>query len=119
MIYIRFYRKEEDGSVHMVVRGHAGAAVKGADPVCAAATMLAYTLGQAVRFLHESGLLRCRPRIDLREGRAVIIATPRREALAEVLHTFWVVQAGAWVLARNYPEYVDLEPLGARGTWEP
>ena len=118
MITIRFTRRSEDGGVRMVMEGHAGAGAKGADPVCAAATMLAYTLGQSVRFLYESGLLWCRPRIDLQEGRAVICAVPRREALAEVLHTFWVVQSGAWVLSRNYPRNVTLDPLDSDTPWE-
>ncbi len=111
MIWIRFYRKEDQGSIHMVMDGHAGAAAKGEDLVCAAASMLAYTAAQAVQFLWEQGKLRCRPRIRIREGEAVIIATPKREAEAEALYLYWVVQAGAWVLARNYPRFVGLRQL--------
>lgn len=111
MISIRFYQKKDKGSVHMTLRGHAGAAAKGEDLVCASATMLAYTAAQAMRFLYEQDKLKCRPRLRIREGEAVIIATPKPDALAEVLMAFWVVQAGVYVLSRNYPQYVTLEPL--------
>lgn len=111
MITARFYRKPERGSVHMTMRGHSGAAPKGQDLICASATMLAYTAGQAVQFLYEQGKLKCKPKISIREGNATIIATPKEKALAETLHTFWVVQAGIHVLAHNYPQYVTLEHL--------
>ena len=111
MIYIRFYRKGSQGDIHMVMDGHAGAAPKGEDLICAAASMLCYTAGQAVQFLWEQGKLKCRPKIQIREGRAVIIATPKKEAEAETLYLFWVVQAGAWVLARNYPRFVRTFPI--------
>ena len=112
MITVRFYRKRQ-GSVHMVMDGHAGAAPKGKDLVCAGASMLAYTAGQAVRFLYEQGKLRCRPRITIHEGSAVIIATPKGDFEGEVLFLFWVVQAGIYVLARNYPGCVRLKHLEA------
>lgn len=111
MITVRFYRKPTQGSIHLVMEGHAGAAPRGEDLVCAGATTLAYTAGQAVRFLYEQGKLRCKPKISIREGSAVIIATPKSEAEAETLYLFWVVQAGAYVLARNYPQYLRLQHL--------
>ena len=114
MVNIRFYRKEQRGSVHMVMEGHADTAPKGKDLVCAGASMLAYTAGQAVRFLYEQGKLACRPRIQVQPGKAVIIATPKKETVGEVLYLYWVVQAGAYVLARNFPRAVGLEPLEIR-----
>lgn len=109
MIMIRFYKKEN--GVHLVMDGHAGAAPKGEDLICAAASMLCYTAGQAVQFLWEQGKLECHPRIEIQEGRAVIIARAKEETEAEVLYLYWVIQAGAWVLARNYPKYVGLMPM--------
>lgn len=111
MITVRFYRKQTQGSVHMVMEGHAGTAPKGEDLVCAGASMLAYTAGQAVQFLYEQGKLRCRPRIAIREGSAVIIATPKADFGGEVLYLFWVIQAGIYLLARNYPGCVRLKHL--------
>ena len=112
MIQFDFFRSASDGSIHMHVCGHAGAAPKGEDLVCASASTLAYTAAQAVQFLYERKLLRRRPKIVLRDGEAVIIATPRRDTEAETLMTFWTVQAGAWVLSRSYPDFVRLHPMG-------
>ena len=111
MITAKFYQKPSHGSIHMKLQGHANAAPKGEDLVCASATMLAYTVAQAVKFLHEQGMLKKEPKISLREGSATIIATPTEDGYAPVLHTFWVAQCGIHVLQRNYPQNVQLEHL--------
>lgn len=110
MVTVRFYQKDNK-SIHMTLKGHAGAAPKGEDLVCAAATMAAYTAAQAVQFMHEQGQLAKAPKIHITEGAATIIATPREEFYAEALHTFWVCQCGIHVLARNYPQHIRLEHI--------
>ncbi len=111
MITARFYQKPDNGSIHMTLRGHANAAPKGEDLICSAATMLAYTVAQAVQFMDEQGKLKKKPKISIREGNATIIATPNEEGYAEALHTFWVAQCGIHVLQHNYPQNVKLEHL--------
>ncbi len=111
MLKISFYQKQDQGSIHMTIRGHAQTAPDGEDLVCSAATMLAYTAAQAVQFFAEQGKLQCKPKIRICKGRATVIATPKEEAFAEVLLTFWVAQCGAQVLAHNYPKHVQLEHL--------
>ena len=111
MIMARFYQKPSNGSIHMTIKGHAQAAPKGEDLICASATMLAYTVAQAVQFMHEQGQLKKKPKIAIKDGEATIIATPKEEAYAEALHTFWVAQCGIHVLAHNYPQNVKLEHL--------
>ena len=109
MIKAKFYTKND--SIHMTLKGHAGTAPYGEDLICASATMLAYTVAQAVQFMQEHGKLKKKPKIYIREGRATIIATPKEEDYAEALHTFWVAQCGIHVLAHNYPQYVSMEHL--------
>ncbi len=111
MITARFYQKPGKGSIHMVIKGHAETAPKGEDLICASATMLAYTVAQAVQFMYEQGKLKVKPKISLAEGDATIIATPKKDGYAEALHTFWVAQCGIHVLAHNYPQNVELEHL--------
>ena len=111
MITAKFYQNPSQGSIHMTLKGHANAAPKGEDLVCASATMLAYTVAQAVQFLDEQGMLKKKPKISLKEGSATIIATPTEEGYAMVLHTFWVAQCGIHVLQHNYPQNVQLEHL--------
>lgn len=111
MIKIHFWQDKEKGTIHMKVMGHADTAPKGADLVCASATMLVYTVAQALVFMYEQGQLKEKPRIKIREGKAAVTAKPGEEFFAEVLHTFWVAQCGAHILASNYPEAVSLNHL--------
>ena len=111
MITARFYQKPSNGSIHMTLNGHADTAPKGEDLVCSAATMLAYTVAQAVQFLFEQGKLKKKPKIQIKDGEATIIATPTEDAYAETLHTYWVAQCGIHVLQHNYPMNVKLEHL--------
>lgn len=110
MVKISFWRDESCGAICMKVHGHANTAPKGADLVCASATMLVYTVAQAIRFMHEQGQTEP-PRIKIREGKAKVSVVPKEDYYAEVLHTFWVAQCGAHVLARNYPDNVSLNHL--------
>lgn len=107
MIEVRFYQKPEKGSIHMVMKGHSDAAPRGEDLVCAGATTLAYTLAQAVQFLEDK--LAIPPKIEIGEGHARIIATPKEEGLAEVLYAFWFMQCGIHVLCHNYPGRIRLD----------
>ena len=106
MIHTVFYQK--DGTVCMQMQGHAKTAPKGEDLVCAASTTLAYTLAQAVQFLYEQDRLLEKPKFQIVDGYAHITARPRKCAMAEAMMTFWVAQAGAFVLERNYPQAVSL-----------
>ena len=111
MITARFYQKPSNGSIHMTLKGHAETAPKGEDLICSAATMMAYTVAQAVQFMYENNQLKKEPKIHIKDGEATIIATPTEDAYAEALHTFWVAHCGIHVLAHNYPNNVKLERL--------
>lgn len=116
MLTIRFYRKPERGTLHMTIQGHAGAGKKGEDLVCAGATMLAYTLAQAVTFCYHDGLLRRSPKLKLREGDCEIVCSPTEEGYAQVLAAYWTQQCGAETLAANYPKNVRLERIRSTDT---
>lgn len=111
MITAKFYCKPDRGTIHMEIRGHSGSAPKGEDLICSAATMLAYTAAQAIQFMSEQGKLKRKPKIKIQDGKATVIATPTDDGYAEVLHTFWVAQCGAHVLAHNYPQHVKLDHM--------
>ena len=108
MIQAKFYTGA-DGSLHMAAQGHAGAAPKGQDLVCAAASALAETLAQAVERLYYQGMLRRCPRVELVEGRAEIIAQPTARFYKETAMVFWTVQNGMGALAAGFPGNVKLE----------
>lgn len=111
MIQVRFSVSHDNKVVSMEMKGHAGSAPKGEDLICASATMLAYTAAQAVQFLWENEQLQRKPKIRLEDGKAQIVAIPKEDSAAQVMHAFWVVQCGAHVLAHNYPGHVRLEAM--------
>lgn len=108
MILSRFYAAA-DGSLHMKTSGHAGAAPKGQDLVCAGVSTLAQTLARAVERLYYQGMLRRCPRVELYEGNAEIIAQPKPGYRSEAAMVFWTVQNGIAELAAGFPGNVKLE----------
>lgn len=112
MITVTFATDKTSGSIRMEMTGHAGAAAKGCDTVCAAASILAYTVAQTMQFLYEEGGLQKKPHLKLKEGDAMIVAKPKKESYEEALHTFFVAQVGFHLLAHTYPQYVTLNPFG-------
>ena len=106
-IQAKFYRGGE-GSLHMLLSGHAGAGPKGQDLVCAASSALACTLGRAVERLYEQGMLRRVPKVELYEGGAEIIAVPKERFFREGAMVFWTVQNGIAELAEGFPGNVRL-----------
>ena len=112
MVNAEFFTNKESGSITLKLSGHAGQAEKGADIVCAAASILAYTVAQALQFMYEEGGLQKKPHLKLEEGDTIIVAKPKEETYAEALHTFFVAQVGYHLLAHNYPQYVKLSSFG-------
>lgn len=110
MVKINFWKDPESKAICMKVQGHANTGPEGADLVCASATMLVYTVAQAITFMHQQGYTE-KPRIKIRKGKAKVSVVPKEEYYAEVLHSFWTVQCGAHMLAVNYPEAVSLNHL--------
>lgn len=112
MIRAEFFTNKESGSITLKVTGHAGQAKKGEDIVCASASILAYTVAQAIQFMYEEGDLQKQPYIKLDDGNTTIIAKPKAGSYTEALHTFFVAQVGYHLLAHNYPQYVALSSFG-------
>ena len=110
MTHAEFTRNGDN--IVLKVNGHAGAAGKGMDVVCSAASILAYTVAQTLQFMYEEGQLRKKPHLKLDEGDTVIAAKPKAEFYAEALHTFFVAQVGYHLLSYTYPQYVGLTSFG-------
>lgn len=112
MIRAVFSRDKESKKVSMRLTGHAGASERGHDIVCAAASILAYTVAQTLQFMHEDGSLKDKPIHRMNEGDTLIEAVTDDESYAEVLHTFFVAQVGYHLLSHNYPQFVELTSFG-------
>ena len=112
MVKAEFFANKESGSITLRLSGHAGQDEHGKDIVCSAASILAYTVAQAIQFQYEEGGLKKKPHLKLEPGDTVIIAKPKPEYYAEALHTFFVAQVGYHLLAKTYPQYVTLSSFG-------
>jgi hypothetical protein len=72
-----------------------------------------YQAAQALEFMYEDKELRKKPRVDIESGNAVLVAKPKDEKYIDALHLFFIVQAGFYALANNFPQYVELKPFGS------
>lgn len=113
MIKVTFRSNDESKSLCLTVQGHAGQAEKGRDIVCASASILAYTVAHIIMTMERHGDLEGDPIIALESGDAVIsIRCKNNDIYAEAAHAFFVAQAGYSLLARNFPQFVELISVG-------
>ena len=106
------FEKEEGKFISLCVAGHAGQAEIGKDIVCSAASILVYTVAQTITQMHKQGWLKKKPRINLKEGKGIVTCVPKAEYYEECLMAFFVAEVGYTLLAKNYPQYVALNPFG-------
>ena len=92
----------------VTVAGHAGYAERGADILCAAASMLLHTLGAAVRGLSERGLAEDIA-VTLRAGAGEVHCVPVGEFGCVTTAVMDSIVLGFRLLAADYPEYVSFE----------
>ena len=103
-------RVSYDRRAHRVtVMGHAGYAERGADILCAAASILLHTVASAVGRLSERGLAEDIS-VNLRAGAGEVVCVPVAEFDCVVTAVMDSIVLGFRLLAADYPEYVRFEP---------
>lgn len=100
MIEVKFNPKKHTLSVE----GHAGYAEKGKDIVCAAVSILLYTLSYSLAGMEE---LIEDSDIQLEEGKSYIACKPKKGYRQNVDLIFWTCLNGFELLSENYPEHVS------------
>lgn len=103
---------DRDGTLWLSMAGHAGAAPKGQDIVCAAATMLMYTIAQAALDMGSLGELERPPTVMLDDGDAGVAFRPKAEAMEKGRLVLDVIRRGLEVLGKRYPENVAIYVIG-------
>ena len=111
MTRAKFEYSREDGFIKMDVKGHAGFAEIGKDPVCAGISIMALTVAQVIEIMRDEGKLQKEPRIVIRNGHVAVTAKPKPEAFNEALHVFYVAETGMALVAQAYPDNVDFNPF--------
>lgn len=115
MTEVEFSYSKQNKSVTLKIDGHAGAAPKGEDTVCASISMLGYTFAKYIYDMKLKKRLKKEPVIELEDGSFYISARVRADDFAEALHALFVIQTGFVLLENKYPEYVRIKRFDATG----
>lgn len=102
MIKVVYYRSD----CKVTVEGHAHSGDHGHDLVCAAASMLAYTLASFVKNTHKAKQVK-KPILTLEPGNAVVSCKPKNGFRPAVTLVFDAICGGYELLARNYPNNIS------------
>lgn len=112
MIYVTIAEEKCTGRLILQLKGHAGAAPVGEDPVCAAASILTYTAAQFFGCLYAEGKLQLEPELRLERGDSHLSALPEQGCEEEVLYGLYVLSLGFRLLAGQYPQRLKLKIFG-------
>ena len=103
MIYVEYDRKKNN----IKVKGHAQSGDAGHDLVCAATTIIVYTLASNVAQLSSDKSKVRRPIINLGEGKAEIGCSPVHGMTAVVTLILDCICQGFDILAKQYPDNIS------------
>ena len=112
MIHARFEKIDGGKAFVLNVDGHADYAEKGKDIICSAASIITYTLAQAVIDAQNHGGLKKKPTIRMDEGNSAIVCKPGKGALTEIMYAYRFAEIGFALLAQSYPDYVRVKLFG-------
>ncbi len=101
------FREPEPGVLEMRVQGHTGFAEIGKDPVCAGASIHAFTVAACIEAMGDK--LEKQPNITISGGNVRVVAKPKPAYMAEAKHVFYYGVVGFQLLEQSYPENVQLE----------
>lgn len=102
MIKVRYNRADN----RVTVQGHAGAAPKGEDLICSAASILVHTLAANVGYMERSGAA-TQGVAEIKEGFAKVSCKAVRGYENTVASIFQAVCVGFEILADKYPENIS------------
>ena len=102
MIQAVYHRKFH----RLTIEGHAGSGEYGHDIVCSAASILAYTLANAVLNMAECGQVRD-PKVELEVGNGEVSCRTIHKYEAPVTLIFDTLCAGFEFLAQQHPENIS------------
>lgn len=112
MVSISIISNKKSRYLELKVNGHAGMAELGHDIVCAAVSIITYTVAQSVSNMRENKLLTECPLISLENGDAVISCKCKSRSFDEMEKTFKFARIGYALLTHSYPQYVELNVNG-------
>lgn len=103
MIEITFNPK----NLELKIDGHAGADEKGKDIVCAAVSVLFYTLGNCLS--DSAHMIEGDITFTDEDGHGHIQCKPKEMYVPTIQRTYYTVLTGLYMLAEAYPQYILLK----------
>ena len=110
MTNVIFRELPDSGAIEMRVQGHAGFRELGKDPVCAGASILAFTVAQCIEVMEPRKLEKA-PNIIIKDGSVRVVVKPKPDFYGEAFHIFAVGEVGFHILSKSYPDHVELIPF--------
>lgn len=108
MVKIMFCVDRNTKAIKFKATGHAESNEYGNDIVCSAVSILAYTLAQNINDAYDLGYLKYNPKIIMQSGNAAINCKAKGSRYSDIINIYRVIQTGYELLAKKYPQYVDL-----------
>ncbi len=112
MVKAYFNFDTERNAFEMRVQGHADFAELGKDPVCAGASVLAFTAAQVVDLIDREQLLE-EPVIRISGGNVRLECRPNGASFCRVQTIFLFTQIGMQLLEAAYPGHVSVTMFAA------
>lgn len=105
---------EENGVISLIVKGHSDTMLPGDDPICAAASLMAWTLMQMLIAHKTQGSFKTPPKMFVKSGDAEFICKPKRRDREFVMMSFLFAETGYRILEKNYPDKVKVTQFESR-----
>ena len=109
MIKVKFFVNKPKGKIEVTVKGHANAAEKGEDLICAGASVLSLTLLQVFRTMENMKFFNTKIRANVKEGYTKLVCSPKTEYYDTVLNSVVTIKTGFDVLCTMYPDFIEFE----------
>ena len=95
----------------VTVEGHAQSGEAGHDLICAASSILAYTVASSIENMVAAGHIKDH-HIEFKEGYALVYCKAPHKFKSTITLMFDTVCAGFELLAHNYPENISYKIMG-------
>lgn len=112
MVKAYFDFDTERNAFEMRVQGHADFAELGKDPVCAGASVLAFTAAQVIDLIDRNQLLE-EPVIRISGGNVRLVCRPNEKSFCRAQTVFLFAQIGMQLLEAAYPGHVSVKMFAA------
>ena len=108
MITAKFFENKLKDRFEVTIDGHAHAAEKGEDLICAGTSVLSLTLVQVIKTMEQQGFFVNKVKAKVKEGHTSITCKPKAEYYTAVLNTILTIKTGFNMLATMFSDYIEL-----------